>query len=275
MKFALKSLAIAAAFVAAGSANAASETLTAGGSVTDFGYTLSELTGSGTLSFSATLVAALNATRATVTEIAPATANIVTKTNPTTKVVSIATAAAAAPIQTLTGDYTSTTLNVTAVGTLGGAKINAPVANIATTTGFIDITNIYVNLSTKKVFATINGGNGVGLLNNVELWDIVNPIVGSTLFTLPDNVPPEGTVISSTNTLSGLKINQNALNIFIQATGLTANGISALNKVTDYGSITSNISVRVTPSIPEPSTYALMGVGLLGVSLVARRRAAK
>jgi hypothetical protein len=28
----------------------------------------------------------------------------------------------------------------------------------------------------------------------------------------------------------------------------------------------------ITPTIPEPSTYALMGLGLVGISLVARRR---
>ncbi|MES2091527.1 MAG: PEP-CTERM sorting domain-containing protein, partial [Pseudomonadota bacterium] len=30
-----------------------------------------------------------------------------------------------------------------------------------------------------------------------------------------------------------------------------------------------------TPAIPEPSTYALMGLGLVGMSLVARRRQAQ
>jgi hypothetical protein len=39
-----------------------------------------------------------------------------------------------------------------------------------------------------------------------------------------------------------------------------------------WGSISSSI-VFTAREIPEPSTYALMGLGLVGISLVARRRA--
>jgi len=272
MKFALKSLAIAAAaFVAAGSASAVTATLNTNDSITDFGMTLSDLSGSGSLAFSTTLIGALNAGKLSVAGVAPATATVTYKTNAATKVVSIATASAAAPVASLTGDYTATSLTVLGVGTLGGARQTAASSNIATTGGFIEITNLNVDLSTKKVFATINGGNGVGLLNNVELWDYAT-ITGPTTFDL-SVVPPGGGVVTSTNVISGLKINATAYNIFAQATGLTANGKLSLSAVTDFGTITSTISVRVTPSIPEPSTYALMGVGLLGVSLVARRRA--
>ncbi len=273
MKFAMKTLVATAAFAAAGMASAASATLNVGSSVTDFGYTLSDLTGSGTLTFSNTLIGALNAGKVQVSGVAPATANVVYKTNAATKVVSISSASAAAPVTTLTGDYTASSLAVQAVTTSGGALQKAPTANIATTGGSLEITNLKVDLTAKKVYADMVGANGVGTKTNVYLWDVAT-ITGPTTFDL-SVVPVGGGVVTSTNTLSGLTINQPAFDLFAQAMGLTANGITSLKTVTDFGSIVSTISVKVTPAIPEPSTYALMGLGMVGMGLVARRRRAK
>lgn len=268
MKFALKSIVAAAAFVAFGVAHAgATLTLPVNGSVTDQGWTVSNLSGSGKLAFSSALVGALNSGGITVTAVAPAISDIVTRTNGQYKSV-----AAAAPVTSLSGSFDGTTLSISSVGTAGGALQTALVdpEGFASTGGSLSITNLRVDLGAKKVFARLEGGNGVGVVDNLYLWDIAN-ITGPTSFAA---VPG---VTTSVNSLTGLSINAPAFDLFAKSLGLTAAGIAALQTVTDFGKIDSTISVTATamatPAIPEPSTYALMGLGLVGMSLVARRRA--
>lgn len=266
MKFALKHLALAASLVSVGLASAQATTIATSGSVTDSGYTFSALSGTGTLSFSSTLIGALNAGGVQVSQVNPA---IVTTTTTTPTSSKYKTVTAAAPVTSLTGAVSGSTFGVTQVATAGGALQTAVDDGFTTTGGSLSITNLMVDLSSKKVFATLVGANGVGTVNNLYLWDI-GSLSGATSQSLVD-----GTNTFS-NTLSGLKINSNAFNLFSQALGLTAAGNNALATVTDFGTITSTISFNAkaaTAAVPEPSTYALMGLGLAAVGMVARRRA--
>jgi hypothetical protein len=84
--------------------------------------------------------------------------------------------------------------------------------------------------------------------------------------------------VSATNVLGGLKVTDAGFAFFANALGLKAGStgyttLSGVNSQPDgWGSISSSI-VFTAREIPEPSTYALMGLGLVGISLVARRRA--
>ena len=115
---------------------------------------------------------------------------------------------------------------------------------------------------------TLIGANGVGTVNDLYLWDI-GLVEGATSF----NINGSTSTVTSTNILSGLKINANAFSLFSQSLGLTQAGNDALATVTDFGKINSVITANVA-AVPEPSTYGLVGFGLAAMGLVARRRRA-
>jgi hypothetical protein len=99
-------------------------------------------------------------------------------------------------------------------------------------------------------------------------------------YTLDSVVPtddPNTTLfsVSAKNVLSGLKVTPEGMAYFASSLGikegssLYATLADVNNQPDGWGSITSTLSFS---TVPEPSTYALMGLGLVGITLVARRR---
>ena len=116
MKFNLKSLVVAAAFVAAGGANAASFTVNEGGDLTVGGYLISGLTGSGSLTFSQDLLDTLNLGVVEVTNFGRANSTIDGVPGGYTAV------SAAAPVTSLTGTPTSASAATTTSKTPATAR---------------------------------------------------------------------------------------------------------------------------------------------------------
>lgn len=158
------------------------------------------------------------------------------------------------------------------VSTAGGAT-QTTIKNGATDgPGFLSISNLKVDLLTKRVYADIDGGNGVGSIQGYHLWTYT-ALTGPTSLDLSAFVGD----ITVTNTLSGLFASTAAMDLIDQALNLNAIGRSSLNTVNDptkgggagFGTIVSKIHVV---AVPEPSSYALVVVGGLCAGAAARRR---
>lgn len=243
MKHFLKTIAATAMFVAAGASHA--ETILAGQTWNNLNFS-----GDATLSFSADLLGALDTGKIALAQFGNATANVVKDTDGF-----YTSASATAPIISL--DINAN--NVTAVATTGGMTMTAPVVKSVSSGGSLTVTDLSADLSTKTIFATIIGGNGVGTLTHFALWKY-DSLSGSTEVNGPDTYK---------NTISGLSLTSNGFTVFSRSLGLLSLGKAALNGITDYGTISSTIV-----AVPEPSTYALMGLGLLGMAATKRRRKA-
>jgi hypothetical protein len=200
---------------------------------------------------------------------------------------------------------------ILSVFTPAGATQTAAVKPQIATGGTASVGNLRVDLTNNTIYADLVGTNlatktkaatTVTLLGQA-LWtfaDISGPTtISPTSLLAADPVAAmtkdgftnvqkftdasgEYYTATANNAITGLSIiggsTGTAFNFFVNSLGLLPNGKLALAGVTDWGRLDSSLQIsfgRMGPvsDLPEPSTYALMGLGLVGLGVAARRRA--
>jgi hypothetical protein len=251
MKSTLKHIAAAAMLAAMGAAQASGVTIQPG----DF-YDGLMFSGAASLTFSSDTLAAFDTMKAAIAPYGAATTSPALDTDGYWL-----SAATSAPLTSLTVDGPGNTL--LGATTTGGVTLTTPLIRDVTHNGSLTITDLNVDLVNKLVYGTISGNN---LAPTTEALWTIGSITGDTTL--------NGYGIYTTK-LAGLHLTTAGLNDFSTALTLWSLGKTTLGAVSSFGTI--ELTVRNTvlndgPGIlPEPSSYALMGLGLVGVAFAAKR----
>lgn len=219
------------------------------------------LIGSTQLNLGTEMLDALDATKVSVLGYGAATATVTKDSDGFYTGASVS-----APVTSIT--YDPSKLEIFGMGTSGGFTLTAPVLKQVTTGGTLTVTDLRADLSAHTIYATLSGGNNVGTISNMALWNF------GSLSSAP-------TANGLTATISDLSITEAGFSAFSQSLGLINLGVTALGSVSTYGTITTTfvstaLDTPVPPwhvtAVPEPTTYALMGMGLACVMVARRRR---
>ncbi len=119
--------------------------------------------------------------------------------------------------------------------------------------------NFDIDVNTSKLYADVAVSLTGASYQHQALFDIAS----LTQSTIASN----GQTLTKSLTGSGLTLDSAASSTWL-ATLLAASGVNLNLSTVQFATFSST----VTAAVPEPSTYALMGLGLAAVSLVARRR---
>ncbi|MEK6669521.1 MAG: PEP-CTERM sorting domain-containing protein [Pseudomonadota bacterium] len=241
--------------------------------------------------FSPQFVSAINITRASVGEVTPADLTQLYRTN-ASGIEQLASAVMDAPATSLTGEFGDGHALIMQVASVGGVTLSTLKNSTTNGVGFLQISNLQLDLSRGAVLADISGANGVGSLSGFHLWDYTE-VTGPTHYAPPDFSFLQGPdrmaalEVRGSNGFKGLFATAQGLGLIAQAlnlnSGIGARTLRAVNDPTlvsgaGFGALTLDFSVTMTGPVavslpvPEPSAQAMMVLGGLGVAWCVRRR---
>lgn len=175
---------------------------------------------------------------------------------------------------TSTVNLNANTFTVDQVTGVGGLTITAPFHRDVSSGGSFAVGDWHVDMPSRSVSATVIGANGVGTIASMPLWTATDTQISVTKIGDWDG---NLDILDYSVTLSGLTLTDAGRTTMAQSLGLLTLGQSAFDQVNNVGTLTAHVQITgklsdFTTAVPEPSTWAMLSLGLMGVGWTARRR---